>query len=96
MEKFTNRYIQNNELEQEQFSLQDHIRNIHNFENEDTTRDQEIAIVASVIGRIPTLECQNSDSQDFHDISVWTLQEMLRVNYELGKLSQEAPAPTEL
>ena len=96
MEKFTNRNIQNNELKQEQFSLQDRIQNIHNFENEDTTRDQEIAIVASMIGRIPTLERQNSDSQDFHDISVWTLQEMLRVSYELGKLSQEAPVPIEL
>ena len=96
MEKITNRNIQNNELEQEQFSLQDRIQNIHNFENEDTTRDQEIAIVASMIGRIPTLERQNLDSQDFHDISVWTLQEMLRVSYELGKLSQEAPVPTEL
>ena len=96
MEKFTNRNIQNNELDQEQFSLQDRIRNIHNFENEDTTRDQEIAIVASMIGRIPTLERQNLDSQDFHDISVWTLQEMLRVSYELGKLSQEAPVSTEL
>ena len=49
-----------------------------------------------MIGRIPTLERQNLDSQDFHDISVWTLQEMLRVSYELGKLSQESPAPTEL
>ena len=37
--KFTNRNIQNNELEQEQFLLQDRIQNIHNFENEDTTRD---------------------------------------------------------
>lgn len=49
-----------------------------------------------MISRIPTLERQNLDSQDFHDISVWTLQEMLRVSYELGKLSQESPAPTEL
>lgn len=96
MEKFTNRNIQNNKFEQEQFSLQDHIRNIHNFENKDITRDQEIIIVASVIDRIPTLEYQNSDRQDFHDISVWTLQEMLWVSYELGKLSQEAPVPTEL
>ena len=96
MEKFTNRNIQNNELEQVEFSLQDRIWHIHNLENKDTTRDQEIAIVASMIGRIPTLEHQNSDSQDFHDISVWTLQEMLRVSYELGKLSQEASVPTEL
>ncbi len=79
-----------------EFSLQDRIGHIHNLENKDTTRDQEIAIVTSMIGRIPTLERQNSDSQDFHDIPVWTLQEMLRVSYELGKLSQEAPAPTEL
>lgn len=96
MEKFTNRNIQNNELEQVEFSLQDRIWHIHNLENKDTTRDQEIAIVASMIGRIPTLERQNLDSQDFHDISVWTLQEMLRVSYELGKLSQKAPVPTEL
>jgi len=53
-------------------------------------------MVASVIDRIATLERQNSDNQDFHDISVWTLKEMLRVSYELGKLSQEAPVPTEL
>lgn len=96
MKKFTNRNIQNNELKQEQFSLQDRIRNIHNFENEDLTRDQKITIVASVTARTPTLERQNSDNQDFHDFSVWTLKEMLRVSYELGKLSQEATVPTEL
>ena len=49
-----------------------------------------------MIDRTATLERQNSDNQDFHDISVWTLKEMLRVSYELGKLSQEAPVPTEL
>lgn len=96
MEKFANKNIQNNEPEQVEFSLQDRIRHIHNFELEDTARDQEIAMVASVVGRIPTLEKQNSDNQDFHDTSVWTLQGMLRVSYELGKLSHEAPVPTEL
>lgn len=96
MEKFTNPNIQNNTFEIGEPSLQDRIQHIHNFEIEDTTRDQEIATVARVIGKIPTLERQNSDSQDFHDVSVWTLKEMLRVSYELGKLSQEAPVPTEL
>ncbi len=60
------------------------------------TRYQEIIIVVSVIGWFPTPEHQNSDSQDFHNISVWMLQEMLRASYELGKLSQETPAPNEL
>ena len=96
MEKSTSPSIQHNQFETTEPSLQDRIRHIHNFENEDATRDQEITTVASVIDRIATLERQNSDNQDFHDISVWTLKEMLRVSYELGKLSQEAPVPTEL
>lgn len=31
------------------------------------------------------LEKRNSDSEDFLDISVWSLKEMLREAYELGK-----------
>ena len=38
------------------------------------TQHQEITIVVGVIGRFPMSERQNSDSQDFHDISVWMLQ----------------------
>ncbi|MCP1638599.1 hypothetical protein J2T50_000292 [Streptococcus gallinaceus] len=34
------------------------------------------------------LETRNSDSEDFLDISVWGLREMLKQAYELGK--QEA------
>lgn len=96
MEKFTNKNIQHNQFETGEPSLQENIWHIHNFENEDATRDEEIATVAKTVGRIGMLERQNSDSQDFHDISVWTLKEMLRVSYELGKLSQEAPVSTEL
>ena len=96
MEKITNKNIQHTQFEISKPLLQDRIRHIHNFENEDATRDQEIATVASVIDRIATLERQNSDNQDFHDVSVWALKEMLWVSYELGKLSQEAPVPTEL
>ena len=31
------------------------------------------------------LETRNSDSEDFLDISVWGLREMLKQAYELGK-----------
>ena len=57
----------------------------HNYE-EDATNNETFENIAKIVGRIPTLERQNSDSQDFHDISVWTLREMLRVSYELGKM----------
>ena len=54
---------------------------------EESSNDNEIfENIAKIVGRIPTLERQNSDSQDFHDISVWTLREMLRVSYKLGKM----------
>ena len=49
-----------------------------------------------MIDKIATLERQSSDKQDFHDISVRALKEMLWVSYELDKLSQEALVPTEL
>ncbi|WP_394335034.1 DUF6900 domain-containing protein [Streptococcus oralis] len=53
-----------------------------------------MATVAKIVGRIATLERQYSDSQYLHDVSVWTLNEMLRVSCELGKLSKEDPANT--
>ena len=34
------------------------------------------------------LEKRNNDSEDFLDISVWSLKEMLREAYELGKQSK--------
>lgn len=34
---------------------------------------------------IETLETRNSDSLDFHDISVWALKEMLEQAYEAGR-----------
>ena len=37
MEKFTNKNIQHNQFEISEPSLQDRIRHIHSFENEDTT-----------------------------------------------------------
>lgn len=34
------------------------------------------------------LEKRNNDSEDFLDISVWSLKEMLREAYKLGKQSK--------
>ncbi|WP_435611635.1 DUF6900 domain-containing protein [Streptococcus salivarius] len=36
------------------------------------------------------MERQYSDNQDFHDVSVWRLRELLRVSYELEKLMLRA------
>lgn len=33
---------------------------------------------------IETLETQNADSKDFHDIAVWTLKAMLEEAYKKG------------
>ena len=34
---------------------------------------------------IETLETRNSDSLDFHEVSVWGVKEALRLAFELGK-----------
>lgn len=68
MERLSNKNTQNNTFEIGELSLQYLIRNIHNFEIEDVIRDEEIATVAKMIGKIATLERQNSGSQDFYDV----------------------------
>lgn len=70
-------------------SLQELIHELYLSENKNTDCDKEISAVASIVGNIPTLGRQNTDSLHFHEISVWTLKEMLRISYELGKLSQD-------
>ena len=40
------------------------------------------------------MEWQYSDNQDFHDVSVWRLRELLRVSYELGKTHAQSKAIT--
>ena len=48
---------------------------------------------------IKTLETQNSDSLDFHDVSVWAIKKALEEAYKAGQMSSEekpeakAPAP---
>ncbi|MDG3133163.1 hypothetical protein MKL26_09175 [Streptococcus suis] len=69
--------------------IQNKIKEIYLQEDENNLRDEVLSEIANQIGRVPTLKRQNLDSQDFYDISVWTLKNMLRVSYELGKLSVE-------
>lgn len=66
-------------------NLEEQIREIYNSENENPETDEVLTRIAQQVGGMPTLERQYSDSQDFHDISVWKLRELLRVSYELGK-----------
>ena len=41
-------------------------------------------IAAEELG-IETLETRMSDSLDFHEVAVWSLEEALKAAYELGK-----------
>ena len=38
---------------------------------------------------IETLETRNSDSLDFHEVSVWGIKEALKKAYEAGKQATE-------
>lgn len=51
------------------------------------TREQEIEGIARRILKIETLETQNSDALDFHELAVWTIQEALDAAYQAGKQS---------
>ncbi len=37
---------------------------------------------------IETLKTRRSDELDFHEVSVWSLREALRVAYEMGRQSK--------
>lgn len=75
-------------------SLEEQIQEIYNSENENPEIDNILTQIARQVGGIPTLEWQYSDSQDFHDVSVWRLRELLRVSYELGKSHAQNKAIT--
>ena len=47
----------------------------------------EIAAIASTHCGVETLDTQNSDSLDFHDISVWSLRDALAEAYAAGRAS---------
>lgn len=47
----------------------------------------ESTVVADIARRllgIETLETQNSDSQDFHDLAVWQVRDALQAAYDAG------------
>lgn len=47
--------------------------------------DQLLAEIAKKHLNLETLETQNSDNLDFHDVAVWSLKEALQEAYEAGK-----------
>jgi hypothetical protein len=51
------------------------------------TREQELAEIARQILKIETLETQNRDYLDFHDMATWSIAEALNAAYEAGKQS---------
>jgi|TARA_Y100000310_G_scaffold88102_1_gene85023 hypothetical protein len=56
------------------------------MKNKNQTRDLKIAAIAAATCHIPTLETQNSDSLDFHDVAVWGLRDGLAAAYEAGRV----------
>ncbi|MGF0046686.1 DUF6900 domain-containing protein [Streptococcus hyointestinalis] len=75
-------------------NLEEQIREIFNSEDENPETDEILTQIAQQVGRIPTLDPQHLDSQDFHDVSVWRLRELLRVSYELGRSHAQNKAVT--
>ncbi|HFI0216473.1 TPA: hypothetical protein ACGOVI_001683 [Streptococcus suis] len=72
--------------------LEEEIRKIFNTEDEAPEVDEVLTQIAKQVGKIPSLKRQYSDSQDFYDVSVWRLRELLRVSYELGKVHSQHQA----
>lgn len=49
---------------------------------------KELEKIAQEVLDIETLETRMSDSLDFHEVSVWSLEEALKQAYEAGKNSK--------
>ena len=47
------------------------------------TKQDQIAMIALALG-FPSLETQNSDSLDFHEVAVWKIKAALDTAYEAG------------
>ena len=75
-------------------NLEEQIREIYIADDNNPETEEILTQIAWQVGGISTLERQNLDSQDFHDISVWRLRELLRVSYELGKIHGEPKSVT--
>jgi hypothetical protein len=55
-----------------------------------TTTEQTLAAIARQHLGIPTLETENSDILDFHDVSVWSVKAALQAAYDAGANSHAA------
>lgn len=49
------------------------------------TKFEQLQEIAKQHLNIPTLETRNSDSDDFHEVAVWTLLTALGLAYEAGR-----------
>jgi hypothetical protein len=58
-------------------------------------RDKKLAAFAASMCHVPTLETQNSDSLDFHDVAVWGLRDALIAAYEAGREAADLVADAE-
>ena len=52
------------------------------------TRDEKITKIARNYLSIDTLVPRNSDSLNFHNVSVWDVKRALELAYEMGKMSK--------
>jgi hypothetical protein len=52
------------------------------------TKTDAIQAITTITLDIGTLETRNSDSLDFHDLSVWQIREALEQAYEAGRNSK--------
>ena len=55
--------------------------------NSNSARDQQLQQIALDHLFIETLETRNSDSLDFHDVSVWAIKTALQAAFEAGRNS---------
>jgi hypothetical protein len=53
--------------------------------NSNSARDQQLQQIALDHLFIETLETRNSDSLDFHDVSVWAIKTALQAAFEAGR-----------
>jgi hypothetical protein len=55
-------------------------------------RDAQLLEIAQRQFRIETLETQNWDRLDFHDVAVWAIRAALEEAFEAGRRAAETPA----
>ena len=63
--------------------------------NSISTRDQQLHKIALDHLFIETLETRNSDSLDFHDVSVWAIKTALQAAFEAGRNAAAKPSQTQ-